>query len=95
MGGQGKRVDEVFLGRPQRFRQQRQPMDDDCSPGRGEIAQNGGTRGGKFQCKMNRCREKAKAGLRHAVVCPKGTGRTKEGISQSKRARDGSLALVD
>ena len=39
--------------------------------------------------------EKAKGGLRHAVVCPNVTGRTKERISQSKRARAGSLALVD
>ena len=39
--------------------------------------------------------EKAKAGLRHAVVCPNGTGRTKERIAQSKRTRAGSLALVD
>ena len=39
--------------------------------------------------------EKTKAGLRHAVVCPNVTGRTKEGIAQSKRARSGSLALVD
>ena len=39
--------------------------------------------------------EKNKAGLRHAVVCPNGTGRTKERIAQSKRARAGSLALVD
>ena len=39
--------------------------------------------------------EKAKAGLRHAVVCPNVTGNTKEGIAQSKRARAGSLALVD
>ena len=39
--------------------------------------------------------EKTKAGLRHAVVCPNVTGRTKERISQSKRARAGSLALVD
>ena len=38
--------------------------------------------------------EKAKAGLRHAVVCPNVTGRTKR-IAQSKRARAGSLALVD
>ena len=38
--------------------------------------------------------EKAKAGLRHAVLCPDVTGRTKERISQSKRARTGSLALV-
>ena len=39
--------------------------------------------------------EKNKAGLRHAVVCPNVTGRTKERKAQSKRARAGSLALVD
>ena len=39
--------------------------------------------------------EKNKAGLRHAVVCTNVTGRTKERITQSKRARAGSLALVD
>ena len=39
--------------------------------------------------------EKTKAGLRHAVVCPNVTGRTEKRISQSKRARAGSLALVD
>ena len=39
--------------------------------------------------------EKNKAGLRHAVVCPNVTGRAKERIAQSKRARAGSLALVD
>ena len=39
--------------------------------------------------------EKTKAGLRHAVVCPNVTGRTKERIAQSKRARAGSFALVD
>ena len=38
---------------------------------------------------------KVRAGLRHAVVCPNVTGRTKERIAQSKRARAGSLALVD
>ena len=39
--------------------------------------------------------EKTKAGLlRHAVVCPKVTGRTEKRISQSKRARAASLALV-
>ena len=38
---------------------------------------------------------KAKAGLRHAVVCPNVTGRTKERIAQNKRARAGSLAIVD
>ena len=39
--------------------------------------------------------ESAKAGLRHAIVCPNVTGRTKERIAQSKRARAGSFALVD
>ena len=39
--------------------------------------------------------EKVKAGLRHGVVCTKVTGSTKERIAQSKRARAGSLALVD
>ena len=39
--------------------------------------------------------EKTKAGRRHAVVCPNLTGRTKERLTQSKRARAGSLALVD
>ena len=31
--------------------------------------------------------EKVEAGLRHAVVCPNVTGRAKEGIAQTKRAR--------
>ena len=39
--------------------------------------------------------EKAKAGLQQAVVCQNVTGRTKNRIAQSKRARAGSLALVD
>ena len=39
--------------------------------------------------------EGARAGLRHAVVCPNVTGRTKERIAQRKLDRAGSLALVD
>ena len=39
--------------------------------------------------------EKARAELRHAAVCPNVTGRTKERKAQSKRARDGSLAIID
>ena len=39
--------------------------------------------------------EKARAGLRHAVVCPNVTGRTKESKAQSKQARAGSLTIVD
>ena len=39
--------------------------------------------------------EETRAGLRHALVYPNVTGRTKERIAQSKRARAGSLVLVD
>ena len=39
--------------------------------------------------------KKTKAGLRHSVVCPNVTGRTKKRMAQSKRARAGSLVLVD
>ena len=39
--------------------------------------------------------EEARTGLRHAVVCPNVTGRTKDTIAQSKRARAGSLTIVD
>ena len=38
---------------------------------------------------------KVRAGLRYAVVCPNVTGRTKERIARGKRARAGSLAIVD
>ena len=38
---------------------------------------------------------KARAGLRHTVVCPSFTGRTKERIAQSMRTRAGSLAIAD
>ena len=53
--GPGKIVDRLFPGRPQSFRHQRRPVDD-CSPGRGGMAQNGRTRGGTFHGKMDRCR---------------------------------------
>ena len=38
--------------------------------------------------------EKAKTGLPHAVVCPNVTGRIKERVAQSKRARAGLLAIL-
>ena len=38
---------------------------------------------------------KVRAGLRHAVLCSNVTERTKERTAQRKRARAGSLALVD
>ena len=54
--GAEKRVGGVFPGRPQSFPYERRPVDD-CSPGRGGIAQDGGTRGGTFHGEMDRCRE--------------------------------------
>ena len=51
-----KRVDGVFPGRPQSFRHQRRPVDD-CSPGRGGMAQNGRASGGTFHGEIDRCRE--------------------------------------
>ncbi|CAN0193916.1 unnamed protein product, partial [Ascophyllum nodosum] len=39
--------------------------------------------------------EKARPGLWCAVICPSVTGRAKERIAQSKRARAGSLAIID
>ena len=39
--------------------------------------------------------EKVRAVLRHTVVCPNVTRRTKERIPQSKGSRAGSIALVD
>ena len=79
--------------RPQSFRYQHRPVDG-CSPGRGGMTQDGGTRGGTFHGEMDPA-EKVRAGLRHAVVCPNVTGRTKGRIAQSRRVRAGSLARVD
>ena len=93
MWGARKKSGWVFPGRPQSFRHQRRPVDD-CSPGRGGMAHNGEIRAEHFMAKWIAA-EKAKAGLRHAVVCPNVTGRTKKRIAQSKRARADWLALVD
>ena len=68
---------------------------DSYSPGREGMAQNGGTGGAEHFMANWIAAEEARAGLRHAVVCPHVTGRTKERIAQSKRARAGSLAFVD
>ena len=55
-GGTGTRADGVFPGRRQSFRHQRRPVDD-CSPGRGGMAQDGETRGGTFRGEIDHCRE--------------------------------------
>ena len=43
-------------GPPQSFQYQRRSVDD-CSPGRGKMAQDGGTKHGTFHGEMDRCRE--------------------------------------
>ena len=59
------------------------------------IAQDGGTRGGTFHGEMDRCRESQGWTTACSVVCLNVTGRAEERIDQSKRARAGSLAIVD
>ena len=54
--GPGKRVDGMLPGRPQSVRDQRRPVEDG-SPGLGRVEKDGGTRGGTFNGKMDRCRE--------------------------------------
>ena len=39
--------------------------------------------------------ERARAALRHVEICPNETGRNKERVAQSKRARTGLLATID
>ena len=48
----------------------------------------------RFHSEMDRCRE-SQGSTTYAVVCPNVTGKTKERIAQSKRARAGSLTKVD
>ena len=81
-------MDGLFARRSESFRYQRRPGDD-CSPGRGGMVQDGRS----FMAKWI-VAEKVKAGLRHVVVCPNVTGKTKERKAQSKRARGGSLAIL-
>ena len=68
--------------------------------------QDGGTRGGTFHGEMDRYRESqdwttaCSTSISISIsiiltVCPKVTGRAKETIAQRKRARAGSLAIVD
>ena len=51
-----RRTDVMSSGQPQSFRYQRRSVDD-CSPGRGGMAQDGGARGGTFHGESDRYRE--------------------------------------
>ena len=92
-GEPGKRVDGVFPGRSQSFRHQRRPVDT-AAQDEGEWHRTVEQGAEHFMSNWITA-EEAKAGLRYAVVYPNVTGRTKERIVQRKRARAGSLALVD
>ena len=96
MGSQEKRVDGVFPGRPQSFRHHGINADQwtTAAQGEGEWRRTAEQGAQHFMAKWI-VPEKNKAGLRHAEVCSNVTGRTKERIAQSKRARAGPLALVD
>ena len=91
--GPGIRVDGVFPGRPQAFRINADQWTTAAQDG-GEWRRTAEQGAEHFMAKWTAA-EKAKAELRHAVVCPNVTGRTKERVAQSKRARAGSLVLVD
>ena len=77
-------MSEVFPGRRQSFRYERRPVND-CSSGRGDMAPDGGTRGGTFHGEMDRCRESI-TGLRHAVSCMPERDEKDQGVDRPKKA---------
>ena len=91
----GKRVDGVFPGRPQSFRHQRNADQWTTAAQDEREWRRTAEQGEGYLMAKWIVAEKTKAGLRHAVVCPNMTGTTKKRITQSKRARAGSLALID
>ena len=60
----------------------------------GECRRTAEQRAERFMAKWT-ATDKVRAGLRHALVCLNVTGGTKERIARSKRARAGSLTIVD
>ena len=93
VGGQGKEWVECFLDDLRAFGINADQWTT-AAQDEGEWCRTAKQGGEHFMAKWI-VAEKARAGLGHAVVCPNITGRTKERIAQSKRARSGSLALVD
>ena len=65
---------------------------DDCNSGRGGMAQDGGTRSGTFHGEIDRCRE-SQGWTTACSRMPERDG--KDQGQESKRARAGSLAIVD
>ena len=71
-------MDGVFPGRPYLELSALIPTSGRLQPRARGNGANGGTRGGTFHGEINRCRESQGWTIRHAVVCPNVTGRTKE-----------------
>ena len=92
-GGAGNIVDGVFLDDLRAFGINTDQWTT-AAQGEGEWRRTAEKGAKHFMAKCIAA-EEARAGLRHAAVCPNLTGRKKERISQSKWARAGSLALVD
>ena len=69
-------------------------MVDNCSPGRGGIAQDGGIRGGTFDCEMDHCRE-SQSWTSACSSIPECDGKDQGEDSPKQAARAGSSAIVD
>ena len=76
VGGQEKRVDGMFLGRPQAFGINTDQWTT-ATQNEGEWRKTAKQRVKRFMAKWITAAEKARAGLRHAIVCLNVTGRTK------------------
>ena len=85
MSGARKKVDGVFPRRSQSFRHQRRPVDD-CSPGRGRMAQNDRTRGRTFRGEMDRCRENQGWTTAACSGMPERDGKDQEEADSPKQA---------
>ena len=94
VGGQEKEWMEYFLGDLRAFGINAADQWTTAAQDEGEWRRTAGKGAEHFKAKWIAA-EKAKAGLRHAVVCPNVTGKSKKRTAQSKRARADSLFLVD
>ena len=94
--GPGKRVDGgvSWTTTPELSVSTPRPLDD-CSPGRGGMAQDDGTRGGTFHVEMDRCTESQGWTTTCSSMSERDEKDQGEDSPKSKRARAGSLATVD
>ena len=91
LGGTGKRVDGISLEATSELSV--------STPTNGRLQPRTRWNGAKWRNKGRNVAkwivaEKVRAGVRHRVVCPKVTGRIKDRIAQTKRARAGLLVII-